>query len=128
MALFLPILRLLMLFLNVYESYKTLKPPLPSSRNKARPSVRAMTQRKRDMKGCLAVWIVWVKFCYLEFEILLIELYYTLGLPRIVRTCAGKSRFFVHSFLRRIQIPGAHVSYCYTRPGEYDITWLSAWL
>jgi hypothetical protein len=60
MPLFVPILRLLMLFLNVYDSYKTLKEPQPSSRNGGRPSIRAMSQRKRDMKGCLAVWIVWV--------------------------------------------------------------------
>jgi hypothetical protein len=62
MPLFVPILRLAMLFLNVYDSYKTLKFPPPSSRrNDGLPSVRAMTQRKRDMKGCLAVWIVWVR-------------------------------------------------------------------
>lgn len=61
MPLFVPILRLLMLFLNVYDSYKTLKEPQPSSRNGGRPSVRAMSQRKRDMKGCLAVWIVFVR-------------------------------------------------------------------
>jgi receptor expression-enhancing protein 5/6 len=64
MPLFVPILRLLMLFLNVYESYKTLKAPPPSSRNAGRPSIRALTQRKRDMKGCLAVWIVWVRRIY----------------------------------------------------------------
>ena len=63
MPLFGPILRLAMLFLNVYDSYKTLKFPPPSSkRNDGLPSVRAMTQRKRDMKGCLAVWIVWVRY------------------------------------------------------------------
>lgn len=62
MPLFVPVLRLAMLFLNVYDSYKTLKFPPPSSRrNDGLPSVRAMTQRKRDMKGCLAVWIVWVR-------------------------------------------------------------------
>lgn len=54
------ILRLGMLFLNVYDSFKTLKMPPPSARNGGNPSVRAMSQRKRDMKGCLAVWIVWV--------------------------------------------------------------------
>ncbi|KAF8180173.1 hypothetical protein BJ912DRAFT_809638, partial [Pholiota molesta] len=66
MPLFVPILRLLMLFLNVYESYKTLKAPPPSSRNAGRPSIRALTQRKRDMKGCLAVWIVWVSLSMYE--------------------------------------------------------------
>ncbi|KAJ2915627.1 hypothetical protein MD484_g4806, partial [Candolleomyces efflorescens] len=66
MSLFVPALRITMLFLNVYESYKTLKPPPPSVRDPTRPSVRAMTQRKRDMKGCLAVWIVW--FCFAAYE------------------------------------------------------------
>jgi len=71
MPLFVPILRLLMLFLNVYDSYKTLKEPQSSSRNGGRPSVRAMSQRKRDMKGCLAVWVVWVRFnCQIDRLIL----------------------------------------------------------
>ncbi|KIY51655.1 hypothetical protein FISHEDRAFT_30231, partial [Fistulina hepatica ATCC 64428] len=55
-------LRIVMLFLNVYDSYKTLKYPPPSARNNGLPSVRAMATRKRNMKGCLAVWIV---FCVL---------------------------------------------------------------
>ena len=62
MPLFVPILRLLMLFLNIYDSYKTLKDPFSSSRNGGRPTVRAISQRKRDIKGCLAVWVVWVNF------------------------------------------------------------------
>ena len=62
MPLYIAFLRLWMLFLNVYDSFKTLKIPPPSARNNGRPSVRAMTQRKRDMKGCLAVWIVWVSW------------------------------------------------------------------
>ncbi|KAF8883179.1 hypothetical protein CPB84DRAFT_1686447 [Gymnopilus junonius] len=66
MPLFVPILRLLMLFLNVYDSYKTLKDPPPSSRNAGRPSVRAISQRKRDMKGCLAVWIVFASLSVYE--------------------------------------------------------------
>ncbi|KAF8165759.1 hypothetical protein B0H34DRAFT_639373, partial [Crassisporium funariophilum] len=66
MPLFVPILRLLMLFLNVYDSYKTLKDPAPSSRNGGRPSVRAVSQRKRDMKGCLAVWMVWCSLAMYE--------------------------------------------------------------
>ncbi|KAF5329068.1 hypothetical protein D9611_013891 [Ephemerocybe angulata] len=57
MSLFVPVLRLAMLFLNVWDAYKTLKPPPPSLRDPTRPSVRASTQRKRDMKGVLAVWI-----------------------------------------------------------------------
>jgi receptor expression-enhancing protein 5/6 len=60
MPLFVPILRLLMLFLNIYDSYKTLKAPVSSTRNGGRPTVRAISQRKRDIKGCLAVWVVWV--------------------------------------------------------------------
>lgn len=60
MAVFVRVLRLAMLFFNVYDSYKVLKIPPPSAQNKGRPSLRAMSQRKRDMKGCLAVWIVWV--------------------------------------------------------------------
>ena len=58
MPLVVPILRLFMLFLNVFETFKTMKPP--SRRRGGQPSVRAITQRKRDMKGCLAVWVVWV--------------------------------------------------------------------
>jgi len=65
MPLVVPALRLLMLFLNVYDSYKTLRLPPPSRRNGGQPSQRALSQRKRDMKGCLAVWIVWVRFCVL---------------------------------------------------------------
>ncbi|KAF5387676.1 hypothetical protein D9615_000756 [Tricholomella constricta] len=66
MPLVVPLLRLAMLFLNIYESYKTLKVPPPSARNEGRPSQRALTQRKRDMKGCLAVWIVWG--CFITYE------------------------------------------------------------
>ncbi|RDB19929.1 hypothetical protein Hypma_012948 [Hypsizygus marmoreus] len=66
MPLVVPILRLVMLFFNMYESYKTLKTPPPSTRNGGRPSQRALTQRKRDMKGCLAVWIVWC--CFITYE------------------------------------------------------------
>lgn len=61
MPLVVPILRISMLFLNVYETFKILKVPPRSTRNGGHPSVRAVTQRKRDMKGCLAVWIVWVR-------------------------------------------------------------------
>ena len=49
-----------MFFLNIYDSYKTLKDPVSSSRNGGLPIVRAISQRKRDIKGCLAVWVVWV--------------------------------------------------------------------
>ncbi|TFK29024.1 hypothetical protein FA15DRAFT_664677 [Coprinopsis marcescibilis] len=66
MPLFVPVLRGVMLFMNVYESYKTLKPPPPSTRNPTRPSVRAATQRKRDLKGCMAIWIVWCSFALYE--------------------------------------------------------------
>lgn len=60
MPLVIAALRLGMLFLNVYESFKTLKVPPPSARNGGQPSARALAQRKRNMKGCMSVWIVWV--------------------------------------------------------------------
>lgn len=60
MPLVVPVLRFFVVFLNVYETFKTLKPPPPSARRGGQPSVRAITQRKRDIKGCLAVWVVWV--------------------------------------------------------------------
>ncbi|KAJ3715918.1 hypothetical protein DFJ43DRAFT_1043457 [Lentinula guzmanii] len=65
---FVPILRMFMLFLNVWDTFKTLKPPPYKIRNgKAEPpSVRSITQRKRDLKGCLAVWIVWC--CFTVYE------------------------------------------------------------
>ncbi|KAJ7886702.1 hypothetical protein B0H13DRAFT_2277634 [Mycena leptocephala] len=66
MALIVPILRLMMLFLNIYETSKVLKPPRPSPRNSGQPTVRALSQRKRNMKGCLAVWIVWC--CFMIYE------------------------------------------------------------
>lgn len=59
MPLIVPALRLLLLFLNVYESFKTLQLPQRSARTGER-TVRALTQRKRDMKGCMAIWLVWV--------------------------------------------------------------------
>lgn len=67
MPLFVAGLRLTMLFLNVYDSYKVLKPPPISSKGNGQPSQRALSQRKRDIKGCIAVWIVWVAIdCLLE--------------------------------------------------------------
>ncbi|KAJ6610380.1 hypothetical protein B0H10DRAFT_1656727, partial [Mycena sp. CBHHK59/15] len=66
MGLIVPILRLMMLLLNIYDSFKVLKLPRPSARNSGQPTVRALTQRKRNMKGCLAVWIVWC--CYMVYE------------------------------------------------------------
>ncbi|KAG8218517.1 hypothetical protein J3R82DRAFT_4155 [Butyriboletus roseoflavus] len=60
MPLVVPVLRFFLVFLNVYETFKTLKPPPPSARRGGKPSVRATAQRKRDLKGCLAVWVVWV--------------------------------------------------------------------
>lgn len=61
-----PILRLLYLFLNIYDTYKVLKSPPPSARNAGQPSARAMTQRKRDMKGIMTIWIVWC--CIATYE------------------------------------------------------------
>ncbi|KAF5364182.1 hypothetical protein D9756_000331 [Leucocoprinus leucothites] len=66
MAVFVRIFRLAMLFFNVYDSYKVLKLPPSSASNRGKPSLRAMSQRKRDMKGCLAVWIVWS--CFIIYE------------------------------------------------------------
>ena len=60
MSLLVPALRVVMAFTNVWETYKTLKMPPPSPRNGGRPTIRALSQRKRDMKGCLAVWLVFV--------------------------------------------------------------------
>lgn len=60
MPLVIPILRLAYMFLNVFETYKTLKLPPPSSRNDGQPSARAMAARKRAMKGCMTIWLVWV--------------------------------------------------------------------
>ncbi|KAJ3913592.1 hypothetical protein F5877DRAFT_11702, partial [Lentinula edodes] len=68
MPLIVPILRMFMLFLNIWDTFKTLKPPPYKIRNgKAEPpTVRSVTQRKRDLKGCLAVWIVWC--CFSTYE------------------------------------------------------------
>jgi receptor expression-enhancing protein 5/6 len=60
MRLVVQVLRISILFLNVYDTYKTLKPPALSKRNVGQLSTRALNRRKRDMKGCLSVWIVWV--------------------------------------------------------------------
>ncbi|KAJ7682117.1 hypothetical protein DFH06DRAFT_964145, partial [Mycena polygramma] len=61
-----PILRVTMLLLNIYETFKVLKLPRPSPRNSGQPTIRALSQRKRNMKGCLAVWIVWC--CFMVYE------------------------------------------------------------
>ncbi|KAG9317340.1 hypothetical protein JVU11DRAFT_1539 [Chiua virens] len=66
MPLVVPILRAFLIFLNVYETFKNFKPPPPSARRGGKPSERAMNQRKRDLKGCLAVWVVWC--CYAVHE------------------------------------------------------------
>ncbi|KAF7302976.1 hypothetical protein MKEN_01260400 [Mycena kentingensis (nom. inval.)] len=67
MTLIVPALRLIMLALNMYDTYKVLKPPRISSRSRdGRTAERALSQRKRKMKGCLAVWIVWC--CYMSYE------------------------------------------------------------
>ncbi|KAJ7682112.1 hypothetical protein DFH06DRAFT_1160261 [Mycena polygramma] len=66
MGLIVPILRVTMLLLNIYETFKVLKLPRPSPRNSGQPTIRALSQRKRNMKGCLAVWIVWC--CFMVYE------------------------------------------------------------
>ncbi|PCH40976.1 hypothetical protein WOLCODRAFT_46374, partial [Wolfiporia cocos MD-104 SS10] len=66
MPLIVPILRLAYVFLNVFDTFKTLRRPPVSSRDGGRPSSRAMSQRKRAMKGCMTVWLVWV--CFVIYE------------------------------------------------------------
>ncbi|THU91920.1 hypothetical protein K435DRAFT_673109 [Dendrothele bispora CBS 962.96] len=71
MPLFSPLLRLFMVFLNIYDTFKTLKEPPSKYRRGPEgefygPSARAVVQRKRDLKGCLAVWIVWCCFTLYE--------------------------------------------------------------
>lgn len=63
MPLVVPALRLAYVFINVFETFKTLRLPPPSARNGGQPSARAMSQRKRAMKGCMTVWLVWVSAC-----------------------------------------------------------------
>ncbi|KAI0751096.1 hypothetical protein C8Q80DRAFT_1098929 [Daedaleopsis nitida] len=66
MPLVVPVLRLAYVFLNVFETFKTLRLPRPSARNGGQPSARAMSARKRAMKGCMTVWLVWV--CFMLYE------------------------------------------------------------
>lgn len=51
-----------LLFQNVYTTFKALKPPKPSrkAKNGVDPAVKAKAARKRELKGMLACWIVWV--------------------------------------------------------------------
>ncbi|KAH8118673.1 hypothetical protein DFH11DRAFT_1723536 [Phellopilus nigrolimitatus] len=65
MPLIVPVLRAFLLFLNVFDTFKTLEPPQRSIRTGER-TVRALSQRKRDMKGCMAIWLVWVSCIILE--------------------------------------------------------------
>ncbi len=60
MPLVVPVLRLAYVFLNVFDTFKVLRLPPPSARNGGQPSARAMSQRKRAMKGIMTIWIVWV--------------------------------------------------------------------
>ncbi|KAI6163172.1 hypothetical protein EDD17DRAFT_516648 [Pisolithus thermaeus] len=39
---------------------------LPPLKRSGQPSARALSQRKRDLKGCLAIWVVWC--CYAAYE------------------------------------------------------------
>ncbi|CCM01755.1 uncharacterized protein FIBRA_03821 [Fibroporia radiculosa] len=66
MPLIVPVLRLAYVFLNIFDTFKTLRPPPPSTKNDGQPSVRAISQRKRAMKGIMAVWIVWGSFAMYE--------------------------------------------------------------
>ncbi|KAL5527737.1 hypothetical protein ACEPAG_6538 [Sanghuangporus baumii] len=65
MAVVVPALRLYLIFLNVFETFKTLKPPRRSPRT-GEQTPRAISQRKRDMKGCIAIWLVWCSCAVLE--------------------------------------------------------------
>jgi len=55
------ILRLVYLFYDIYGTYKVLKVPAPSARSSAQPTVRAMVQRKCDVKDVMTTWIVLVR-------------------------------------------------------------------
>ncbi|GJJ07143.1 hypothetical protein Clacol_001343 [Clathrus columnatus] len=65
MALILPILRLWLLFINLYGTFKAIKPPATSQRS-VRPSSRVLQLRKRELKSRLAMWVVWASFFSLE--------------------------------------------------------------
>ncbi|KLO19945.1 hypothetical protein SCHPADRAFT_817421 [Schizopora paradoxa] len=65
MPVIVPILRVALLFLNVYDTFKTLKLPQRSARTGKR-TVQATSQRKRNMKGCMCVWLVWCASIFLE--------------------------------------------------------------
>ncbi|KAI0797094.1 hypothetical protein C8Q75DRAFT_888171 [Abortiporus biennis] len=66
MPLIVPALRAIYVFSNIFETFKTLKMPPPSARNGGQPTVRALSQRKRAMKGVMTVWLVWV--CFMVYE------------------------------------------------------------
>ncbi|KAI0722352.1 hypothetical protein C8T65DRAFT_600249 [Cerioporus squamosus] len=66
MPLVVPVLRLAYVFLNVFDTFKTLRLPPPSARNGGQPSARAMSARKRAMKGCMTVWVIWACFTLYE--------------------------------------------------------------
>ncbi|KAF8309357.1 hypothetical protein DL93DRAFT_2042783, partial [Clavulina sp. PMI_390] len=65
MALLHSTFHLIFLLSNVWTSYKTLKPP-PLSKRREGPSQKALATRKRELKSCLAVWIVWVTWSCAE--------------------------------------------------------------
>ncbi|KAF8507598.1 hypothetical protein JB92DRAFT_2642512, partial [Gautieria morchelliformis] len=69
MAVVVPVLRVWLLLLNLYGTFKAIKPPpvsLRNTRNGQGPSGRAMQLRKREMKSSLAVWVVWAIFSTFE--------------------------------------------------------------
>ncbi|KAI1796091.1 hypothetical protein LXA43DRAFT_1079686 [Ganoderma leucocontextum] len=66
MPLVVPVLRLGYVFLNVFDTFKTLRLPPPSARNGGHPSARAMSARKRAMKGVMTVWMIWACFTLYE--------------------------------------------------------------
>ncbi|KAF8341430.1 uncharacterized protein EI90DRAFT_2881623, partial [Cantharellus anzutake] len=65
MGLYLGLIRLAIVLSNVYWSFKSLKPPRLSRRGDA-PTARAIAARKREIKACLSVWIIWG--CWIHAE------------------------------------------------------------
>ena len=117
MGLVVPALRLLFVFLNIYESFKVLKLPRPSVRNGGQPSVRSMAQRKRDMKGVMTIWIVWVRTSSSSSIALALKLHSVL-LQHLRKDIGLRNRDF-RPILRRTQVSCSHVFYCHSCSGMW---------
>lgn len=118
-----PILRLAYLFLNIYDSYKVLKIPAPSARSGGQPSLRAMTQRKRDMKGVMTIWTVWV-FLFSSYVLFSLTRPYRPRFPlwtvlhRDIREHGGPAHH-IFPLLRRDQIHLPPLLYLHSGSCEY---------